>query len=328
MNSRQTFPIANRVGKAFIEVKNLLLGGGGGLLVLIALFVIFSFISPNFFRVSNLLNVMDQTAVLGILTIGEAFVIISGNIDISIGSILAISTMVMADMAKNYGLSPFLSIPVGMMVGIGFGFLNGLLVAKLKMNSLVSTLATYSVIKGIAWLYTNGQPIYPLPEPFRLLGAVRIKGVVQADIVYLLILIIIAQLFLGKTKFGRYVYGIGGNKQAAITSGINVDRIILYCYMISGAAAAFAGAILAGKLSTGSPEFGEPYLLTAVAAAVLGGASLFGGEGNIQRAYVGALVIIMIGNGLNLLLVPIAWQKVVVGIILAIAVFIDSKRHA
>lgn len=319
--------MAKPFSRVVAGIRNLLVTAGGGVVAFAGLMIIFSIFSPYFFRASNLLNVADQVVVLGILVVGEAFVIISRNIDISIGSILAICAMVMADMAKNYGLSPFVIIPVGMLLGTGCGFVNGLLVAKLRMNPLVATLATYSAIRGLAFVYTDGQFIYPLPDSYRWLATLRVGGLFHANILYLVALVVVAHLVLAKTKFGRYVYGVGGNREAAVTSGIRVNRIVSYCYMISGALAAFGAVILTGKLASAGPKFGDPYLLTAVAAAVLGGASLFGGEGNIPKAFVGALVIVMISNGLNLMLVPMGWQQMVIGGVLGMAIYLDARRH-
>lgn len=308
--------------------KNILLSGSGGIASFIILFIFFSFFATNFISINNFFNLLDQVIILGILVIGETFVIITGNIDISVGSILALTVMIVADLAKNISLNPFLVIIVGILAGCAIGFINGLMVAKLKLNSLVATLAMYSILKGLAYIYTNGQPIYPLPDSFRLLATTKIGNTpIHYTIFYLIILIFISQIFLGKTKFGRYVYGVGGNREAAIVSGIPYERIVIYCFMISGAAAGFAAVLMAAKLSSGSPEFGEPYLLTAVTAAVLGGASLFGGEGNIPKAIIGALVITMISNGLNLMLVPIGFQKIIVGLVLAFAIFLDAKRQ-
>ena len=193
----------------------------------------------------------------------------------------------MADLAKNYGLSPSAVILAGVLVGLSCGLINGLLVAKLKLNPLVSTLATWSVIKGAAFVYSNGQPIYPLPDSFRWLAVVDIGGL-QANVLYLLVLVVVAQLILSNTKFSRHVFAVGGNPGAAELTGIRHDRVVMSVYMISGLMSALAAVILAGKLSAGSPRFGDPYLLTAVAAAVLGGASLFGwsrqhSEGALRR---------------------------------------------
>lgn len=301
--------------------------GSGGLAALVVLLVFFSIVSPNFFTLNNIFNVADQVVVLGLLVIGQTFVIITRNLDISMGSIVAICAMVMADLAKNYGLSPYAVILAGVLVGLSCGLMNGLLVAKLKLNPLVSTLATWSVIKGAAFVYSNGQPIYPLPDSFRWPAVVDIGGL-QANVLYLLVFVVVAQLILSNTKFGRHVFAVGGNPGAAELTGIRHDRVVMSVYMISGLMSALAAVILAGKLSAGSPRFGDPYLLTAVAAAVLGGASLFGGQGSIPKAlFGGALVITLIGNGMNLLLVPIGWQKMVLGGVLAVAVFIDSLQH-
>lgn len=307
--------------------NNLILTGSGGIVSFILLFIFFSIIATNFLKIANIFNVLDQVVILGILVIGQTFVIITGNIDISVGSTVAVTVMIMADLSKNYGLSPFLVIPIGIISGIVIGIINGLLVSKLRMNALVSTLAMYSVLRGLAFLYTDGQPIYPLPDSFRWIATVRIGDLFQANIIYLFILIIIAQLILGETRFGRYVYAVGGNPRAAAVSGIPYSRIVISCYMISGASAALAAAILGGKLSSGSPKFGEPYLLTVVAAAVLGGASLFGGEGNILKGFIGALVLVMVTNGTNLMMVPMGWQQMAIGLVLALAVFLDAKRY-
>ncbi|WP_110113431.1 ribose ABC transporter permease RbsC [Bacillus sp. CGMCC 1.16541] len=300
----------------------------GPLLGLIMLVVIVSILNPSFLEPLNLLNLLRQVAINALIAFGMTFVILTGGIDLSVGSILALSSALMAGMIVS-GIDPILAILIGCLLGAGMGAINGLLITKGKMAPFIATLATMTIFRGLTLVYTDGNPITGLGENylFQLFGRGYFLGIPVPAITMMLSFAVL-WVILHKTPFGRKTYAIGGNEKAAIISGIKVPQVKVMIYSLAGLLAALAGAILTSRLNSAQPTAGTSYELDAIAAVVLGGTSLSGGRGLIVGTLIGALIIGTLNNGLNLLGVSSFFQMVVKGVVILIAVLIDRKKSA
>ncbi len=293
-------------------------------LVLIGLVLLFGIASPHFLSTDNLLNVMQQSAINAILGIGLTFVIISGGIDLSVGSILALSGLVVAD-ALVAGHSGLVAVAAGLLVGLICGLVNGLITTLGRIPPFITTLGMMLIARSAARIYSGSKPISGLPESFRALSA-DLAGV-PVLVLVVAVLYILAHLVLTRTKLGRYSYAIGGNEQAAWLSGVRVGRYKVAIYALSGVMAGVAAVLMTSRLNAASPLSGEMYELYAIAAAVIGGVSLMGGEGRVSGTLLGALIMGTLRNGLNALNVPSALEGMVVGGVLVAAVVFDRARH-
>jgi ribose transport system substrate-binding protein/ribose transport system permease protein len=292
--------------------------------VLVGLALLFGIASPHFLGPENLVNVMQQSAINAILGIGLTFVIISGGIDLSVGSVLALCGLVVADLLVA-GHSPVLATGVGILVGVVCGLVNGLVTTLGRIPPFITTLGMMMVARSAAKVYSSSKPISGLPESFRTLSG-NLAGV-PVFVVVVAVLFVLAHLVLTRTKLGRYSYAIGGNEQAAWLSGVRVGRYKVAIYTLSGAMAGVAAVLMTARLNAASPLSGEMYELYAIAAAVIGGVSLMGGEGGVVGTLVGALIMGTLRNGLNALNVPSALEGLVVGGVLVAAVVFDRARH-
>ena len=284
--------------------------------------IIISFITPRFLTWVNILNVFRQSSIVGIIAIGSTFVIIVGGFDISVGSTLALTA------AMVIGFQSFVPWPIAIMfvIAIGglLGVLNGFLSAKIKIPAIIATLGTMTIIRGAVYLYTGGYPVYTdTMGAFSFIGNGYI-GPIPFPIILLLVLIILFQFILVKTKLGRYITAIGGNKEAARLSGVNVDFYIIMAFLIGGVMASISGVVYASRLLSVTPLAGEGYELDAIASAVIGGTSVSGGEGSVAKTLVGALLLTMITNAFNLLGINLYFQYVFKGIVILTAVGFDS----
>ncbi|UNX56453.1 ABC transporter permease [Georgenia sp. TF02-10] len=302
-----------------------LLGQNGAFVALVVLAVIMAVLSPVFLSTQNLLNIGVQAAVVAILAFGQTFVIVSGGIDLSVGSVAALSSIVTAYTATTSGLSPAVAILLGVVTGIACGFVSGALVAYGKLPAFIATLAMLSVARGLALVLSDGVPIAQ-PEPVAWLGR-TIGGWLPVPVLVMIVFGVLAWFVLNRTYSGRAMYAIGGNEEAARLSGINVGNQQLVIYSLAGLYSAVAGLVLAGRLASGQPQAAAGYELDAIAAVVIGGASLAGGSGRAFGTFVGALVLAVIRNGLNLLNVSSFWQQVVIGGVIALAVLTDTLRR-
>ncbi|MEK4027620.1 MULTISPECIES: ribose ABC transporter permease RbsC [Bacillaceae] len=300
----------------------------GPLLGLIILILIVSILNPSFLAPLNILNLLRQVAINALIAYGMTFVILTGGIDLSVGSILALSSALMAGMIVS-GIDPILAIFIGCLLGAIMGAINGLLITKGKMAPFIATLATMTIYRGLTLVYTDGNPITGLGDNylFQLFGRGYFLGI-PVPAVTMLLAFVILWVILHKTPFGRQTYAIGGNEKAAWISGIKVSRVKIMIYSLAGLLAALAGAILTSRLNSAQPTAGTSYELDAIAAVVLGGTSLSGGRGLIIGTLIGALIIGTLNNGLNLLGVSSFFQMVVKGIVIVIAVLIDRKKAA
>lgn len=294
----------------------------GLIIVLILLGVVFSIVNSNFLTGSNLLNVARQVSVTAVTAVGMTLVIIIGGIDLSVGSIVAFSG-VMAASTLASSQSALLSIIIALVVGAAIGFANGFITAKGKIAGFITTLATMSIFRGLGFIYTGGSPIAITDKNFISLGQGYVS-VVPIPIIIMLVVMIIGSFITTQTRFGRHIYAVGGNEQASKWSGLNVNRITIIVYTISGFLTGLSGAILGARLSSGQPFAGQGFELDVIAAVIVGGASLVGGKGKISGTLIGVLLIGILNNGLTLMDVSTYFQMVVKGIIILLAVFIDN----
>jgi ribose/xylose/arabinose/galactoside ABC-type transport system permease subunit len=294
-------------------------------LALILLVVIFSLTSPDFFSLENLLNITRQVSVITILAIAMTFVIISGGIDLSVGSNLAFVGVVTASVMVNQQISPLGASLIGISLGIGIGIINGVLIAYLKMNPFITTLGTMTAFRGLTLLFTDGYPVYGLPKGFSSIGQGYIFGIPIPSVI-LVIVAVLAMVVLGRTRFGRHIYAIGGNEEGAVFSGIRVSRNKLFVYSISGLLCGLAAVIQTSRIGSGVPNIGSGYELDAIAAVIIGGAALSGGSGTVLGTVLGAAVLGTLSNGLSLLNVSPFIMQIISGTVILLAVLLDNIR--
>jgi ribose transport system permease protein len=293
----------------------------GLVVALIALIVVFSFLSPYFFTADNMLNIARQVAVTAIVAVGMTFVIISGGIDLSVGSTLALSGVVAAATFSGTQSMP-VAVLAALAVGAVVGLFNGVVSAKGQIAGFIVTLATMGAVRGLAFIFTGGNPVTASAPAFTWLGTGHILGI-AVPIVVMIVAVLAGAFLLGKTRFGRYVYAIGGNEKASRWTGLKVPRIQIGVYTLVGVLAGLAGVILAARLGSGQPFVGTGFELDVIAAVILGGSSLAGGRGRMSGTIIGVLIIGVLNNGLTLMNVSSYWQMVVQGAIILVAVLID-----
>lgn len=298
----------------------------GPLIGLILLIIVVSIMNPSFLTISNIFNVLRQVSISAIIAFGMTFVILTGGIDLSVGSTLALTGAVAASLLAG-GTDPIVSMGVALILGLVLGAFNGLIITKGKVAPFIATLATMTIYRGLTLVYTNGKPISGLGDhaSFQLFGKGYFLGV-PIPVITTIVSFAILAFILHKTTFGRRVYAVGGNEEAAKLSGINADRVKIAVYAISGFLAALSALILTSRLNSAQPTAGESYELDAIAAVVLGGTSLNGGKGWIFGTLIGALIIGVLNNGMNLIGVSSFWQQVVKGIVILLAVLLDRKK--
>lgn len=298
----------------------------GTVVGLVALGALLTALTPHFLTVSNLLNVVEQTAINAIIAAGMTYVILSAGIDLSVGSILALSGVVLGS-ALQHGFSIPVATLLGVATGASCGLVNGLLITAGRLPPFIATLGMMSVARGGALLYTDGRPISGFDAAFRSLSTGR-PAMIPAPIVLMAIVYVIAHLVLTRTTFGRYVYAIGGNEEATRLSGVRVGLHKTMVYVISGAMSAIAAITLTARLNSAQPIAGMMYELDAIAATVIGGTSLMGGSGTLTGTLIGALIMGVLRNGLNLLGISSFLQQVVIGAVIIAAVLVDSMFTA
>jgi ribose transport system permease protein len=292
---------------------------------LIVICVFFTVMSPYFLTVRNLLTVATQTAVIAIIAVGQTYVMITAGIDLSIGSNMALAGMVAA-LAMKAGIPIPVAVLLSLLTAGVVGLINGLLVSFGKLPPFIATLGTMTAIRGVSLTLTQGIPISGLPQGFTKFGTDSTFGIPNPAII-MVILVVIFGFILAKTKLGRYVYALGSNFEAARLSGVNNNRVLISVYVFSGLLAAFAGLIMAARIISAQPAGAEGYELDAVASSVIGGTSTMGGEGAIAGTFIGAFVIGVLRNGLNLIGVTPFIQKIVIGCVIVGAVFFDRIKR-
>lgn len=300
----------------------------GPLFGLLLLIIIVSVLNPSFLSIANIFNVLRQVSISAIIAFGMTFVILTGGIDLSVGSTLALTGAIAASLLAG-GLDPFLTMGIALILGLILGAINGVVITKGKVAPFIATLATMTIYRGLTLVFTEGRPISGLGDhySFQLFGKGYFLGF-PVPVVTMAIAFFILYFILQKTTFGRRVYAVGGNEEAAKLSGINTDRVKIAVYAITGFLAALSALILTSRLNSAQPTAGESYELDAIAAVVLGGTSLNGGRGWIFGTLIGALIIGVLNNGMNLIGVSSFWQQVVKGIVILLAVLMDRKKSA
>lgn len=291
---------------------------------LIVLFVALSIASPYFLTANNLASVARQTAVFNTMALGMTIVIISGGIDLSVGSILGLSGLV-GTMALERGYPIPVGVLIGLLVGTACGLANGVMVTKLRIPPFVVTLGTLGIFRGLALIISNGLPVHRIPPGFSFLGEGNLLGI--PFVVWLLVICAVAvHMILEHTRLGRYAFAIGSNKIASLYAGIPVDFHVMAVYAIGGTLTGLAGMIEASRLMTGQPTAGQGYELQAIAAVVIGGGSLNGGEGSVVGTLIGAFIMGLLSNGADLLNISNYWQQVIIGSVIILAVTLDELR--
>jgi ribose transport system permease protein len=298
-------------------------------LALVFEMILFALLSPHFLTADNLLNVSLQISITAIIAVGMTFVILTNGIDLAVGSLVAVVGVIVTSMMQ-LPIAPSLALLVaviaGMIVGGMSGAASGLIITRYRITPFIVTLAFMTILRGAAFMYTQGRPVWELPEIFSIPGNERIAGVPIPTVVMILIYFV-AHIVLTRTPFGRHVYAVGGNPEAARLAGIRTNRVLVYVYSICGVLTAISGILLASRLSSGQPNAGVSYELDVIAAVVVGGTSLNGGRGTMIGTFIGSLLIGALRNGLNLLDVESYVQQVVVGLVILAAVMMDQWRR-
>jgi ribose transport system permease protein len=299
--------------------------GQGPLIALLVLCLVTALLTGRFLSPLNLTNILVQSSIMAVIAIGMTFVIIGGGFDLSVGSTVALAGCIAAMAMVQFGLAA--GVLAGIATGIAVGLVNGVIVAKLGINPFISTLGTMVLVRGLVYLITGGAPVGDdrLPTAFLAFGSTRLLGIHYLVWVPAVLLVVLSWV-MAATPYGRRIYATGGNREAAYLSGVPVDRIIASTYIWCGGLAGLAGVMLAARLQSGQPTAGEYYELTAIAAVILGGASLHGGEGALYKSIIGVFIMVVLGNSLNLLNVDSYWQRVAIGVVIIAAAAADRLR--
>ncbi|MCX7206064.1 MAG: ribose ABC transporter permease [Proteobacteria bacterium] len=297
----------------------------GPLLALLLISGVLSVMSRDFLTVNNLLNVLRQVSINALIAFGMTFVILLGGIDLSVGAVLALSSVAIASMMAA-GIDPVLATLFGVLAGAALGAVNGIIISRGKVAPFIATLGTMTVFRGLALVASDGRPITGFNSDFfSMLGAGYIGNLIPVPVITTMIAFVALWFILKKTVFGRHVYAVGGNEEASLISGVKVNRVKLWVYTLSGGLSALAGVILTSRLNSAQPNAGMGYELDAIAAVVLGGTSLSGGRGWIVGTLIGAVLIGVLNNGLNLLSVSSFYQQVIKGSVILLAVLLDRS---
>ncbi len=311
-----------KLKKKSISVSNFI----GPLIAALLVAVVVGFTTDRFWDLDNLNNLALAVSIIALLSIGSTLVIFIGGIDLSVGSMIALITMAMSTLLKFGGWPIAAGLLFAVILGAILGAFNGVFTAYLRVPAFISTLAGLSIFRGAAFLFNNGSPIFSISENFEIIFYGKLFGTIPLAFIYVAVFYIFFILFMKYSKLGREIYAVGGNETAAKLSGINVKKVKFIAFIIAGAMAGIASILMASRLNSGSPNYGSGMELSAIAAAVIGGASLSGGRGNIINTLFGALTIIIVQNGMNLNAVPTSLQGITLGLIILIAVLIDMWK--
>lgn len=292
-------------------------------LILAFVFLFFTIATDNFFAVKNMINILRQVSILGILTAGMTFVIISGGMDLSVGSQLGLTGVLCAMFITEFSMNDIVSVILAVLIATAFGIITGLLIVSLNVSAIVITLGMQTVIRGFAYIFSGGIPIYDIPDELVFIGQGYV-GPIPVPVIIMLVIVLIMGFILHKTYFGRYVYAIGGNVEAARLAGVQVNKILVALYAISGFLSGIAGIILMGRVSSGAPTSGQGTEMEVITAVIIGGVSINGGKGTMIGAFFGALIIGILSNGLTIMNVGQYYQDVITGLVLILAVAFDT----
>lgn len=297
-----------------------------GIIFALAAMIIFFFLSTNtFLTPNNLANIARQISIVGICAVGMTCVILTGGIDLSIGSLIGVVAVTCA-MLMSKGFNPFLVVLIGLVIGMGVGVMNAACITYLKIPAMITTLGIMISLRGATYLISGGMPIYGIPEGFKALGQGSI-GLVPISMIVMVAVFVFGYILLNKTVFGRHIYGIGGNEETAYLSGVNVKKEIYKIYIMVGFLGALASLTLMSRVNSGQPSAGDGYEMDIITAVVLGGVSVSGGEGKLSKVIVGVIFMGVLANGMMMLNINEYWQRVVKGLVLIAAVGIDIRSR-
>ena len=299
----------------------------GVFVALIAVMVVFSAIDEHYFTMANLIDIVDQSTINGLIAIGMTFVIVTGGIDLSVGSVMAIVIVLVGRLLTEQGMDPISATIVGIILGFALGSFNGFLITRLKLQPFIATLGTMSVYRGFAYIITSGWPVLNIPQEFRTMLDGDFFSIFRISILILLIFAFITHILIKSTRFGNYVYAIGSNEEATRLSGVSVDFNKLMTYGLCGVGAALAGMVMLARLGTGEPAAGQGYELNASAAAAIGGTSLAGGKGTIIGTLLGAFLLSALKVGLVVVGVDDFWQYIATGGIIVVAAYFEVLQN-
>lgn len=291
--------------------------------VLFVISVFFTIVSDSFLTAGNLLNVARQVAMLGISAVGMTCVILTAGIDLSVGAVMALTNIAGSMLMVNAGIPIVPAVLITLVIAAGVGLMNGFLVAYVGVPALITTLAMMTILRGLSFVLCGGMPVWGLPESFKKLGQ-GYAGSIPIPVIIMLFVFIIGWLFLNRTKTGRYIYGLGGNKEAVRLSGVKTVRIETLVYVISAFLTGLAGVIMLSRINTGQPKIGTGYEMDVITAVVLGGVSIMGGEGSLIGVFIGVLITGVLSNGMILIDVSEYYQQITKGIVLLVAVIFDT----
>lgn len=309
------------------KAKKIDLSNMSALIVLVVLCVVLSIAEPAFRSFGNLINILQQVTVYAVLALGVNLVIFTGGIDISVGSVVALSGIVLGKLTVEAGLSPILGVIAALVIGAFCGAFNGVMISKFKLQPMIATLAMQSMARGAALTLADGQTITGYSDGLRWIGVGVIPGTqIPVQIVFMVLLYLASYYVMKYRKFGRFIYSIGGNEEATRLSGINTQKYKILAYTLCGALAAVASIILVAKLNSAQSTAGQDYEMDAIAGCVIGGTSLLGGFGSVWGTFIGSIIIVVIRNGLNLLNISSNLQKLFIGAIILMAVLADAFR--
>jgi ribose transport system permease protein len=291
--------------------------------VLLILIIFFSIVSKSFLSTGNLLTIARQVAMLGISAVGMTCVILTAGIDLSVGGVMGITNIVCAMLMTTLGLPILPAVLITLVIAAGIGLINGLFVAYIKVPALITTLAMMTILRGLCYVLCDGMPVWGLPESFKKLGQGYV-GPIPIPVIIMLVIFAIGWVFLNRTRNGRYIYGLGGNKEAVRLSGVYTARVETMVYVISGFLTGLAGIIMLSRINTGQPKIGTGYEMNVITAVVLGGVSIMGGEGSLLGVLVGVLITGVLANGMILMDVSEYYQQITKGLVLLAAVTFDT----
>jgi ribose transport system permease protein len=327
---------AKGIGSAAVQPLQKFFKANAAILIgLLVITVLIQFLSANgnfleglFFQQSNLMNVLRQVAVNAMLACGMCIVIILGGIDISVGSVVALAGVFTAGFITNYGMPVWVGVLVGMLVGLACGMFNGFIISTTPLPPFIVTLAMMQMARGFAYIYTSGSPIRTMIPEFYMLGTAFVWGI-PVQVIYAAVILLVTAYLLNRTRLGRHIYAVGGNREAARFAGINDRKVLFFAYSYTGLLAGICGVVLAARMFSGQPTAGDGQEMETIAATVLGGTSMLGGQGAIGGTMIGVLIMGSLSNGMNLLGINSFWQYVVKGVVILFAVYIDViKKRA
>lgn len=299
----------------------------GVVFILALLIAIFAIINPVFFTFTNLINISKQVAIMAILSVGMTFVLLTGGIELSMGSVVSLVCVCTSMFVINYQIPTPISMVISIIIATAIGFLDGVLIAKIKVPPLIMTLGMQTFLSGFTYTICGGLPVYGIPNTLKWVGQTYIFKFLPVSALIMIIIIIIGAIVLSKTYLGRYFYAIGSNEEAASLSGINSDKIRILAYTLCGFLVGIAGIVMLGRIGSGQPNAGESYEMDVLTGCVLGGVSLNGGKGNVGKAFTGILIIGVLSNGMAMAGMDAFLQKMVKGLVLIFAVILDCLQY-